>query len=101
MAGSNQNCWRRPCPRQYPAPAPLYARVSDLDVSEPRRPAARESARVLSEPEMRIHPSPASRPAVLRDPEISALLRQQNQLLLDILGALNAQLAAGLRTRGD
>lgn len=97
MARSDRPCSRRAAQPSRSAPAPLYARVSDLEPPTP--PRAPFGARPASEPEMRVHRPAALSPTAFRDPEVAALLRQQNQLLLDILGALNAQLAAGLRER--
>ena len=78
------------------SPAPLYDRVEDLrPAPAPGQGAARRS---LEDTEMRIrrYPAPVSIQATAADQEVVCLLRRQNELLTEILGVLNAQLAVGL-----
>ncbi|WP_033116187.1 hypothetical protein [Intestinimonas butyriciproducens] len=81
------------------SPAPLYDRVEDLRPAA-ERPAPGQGAarRSLEDTEMRIrrYPAPVSIQATTADQEVVCLLRRQNELLTEILGVLNAQLAVGL-----
>ena len=108
MAGRNstsQNRCRGPQPHSA-APAPLYDRVEDLRGSCLRTPptgaADRASARAaLAHAEMhvtRCH-TPLPAPRHPSDQVTADLLRRQNELLTDILGVLNAQLAVDLKQR--
>lgn len=45
---------------------------------------------------IRRYPAPVSIQATAADQEVVCLLRRQNELLTEILGVLNAQLAVGL-----
>ena len=87
------------------SPAPLYDRVEDLRPAAERPAPAAPCAtgwgaarRSLEDTEMRIrrYPAPVSIQATTADPEVVCLLRRQNELLTEILGVLNAQLAVGL-----
>ena len=86
------------------SPAPLYDRVEDLrpaaERPAPAAPAPGQGAarRSLEDTEMRIrrYPAPVSIQATAADQEVVCLLRRQNELLTEILGVLNAQLAVGL-----
>ena len=63
------------------------------------RPGGQGAARrSLEDTEMRIrrYPAPVSIQATAADQEVVCLLRRQNELLTEILGVLNAQLAVGL-----
>ena len=66
----------------------------------PAAPAPGQGAarRSLEDTEMRIrrYPAPVSIQATAADQEVVCLLRRQNELLTEILGVLNAQLAVGL-----
>ena len=73
MARPDRPCSRRAAQPSRSAPAPLYARVSDLEPPTP--PRAPFGARPASEPEMRVHRPAALSPAAFRDPEVAALLR--------------------------
>lgn len=91
------------------SPAPLYDRVEDLRPAAerpapaapaPAAPAPGQGAarRSLEDTEMRIrrYPAPVSIQATAADQEVVCLLRRQNELLTEVLGVLNAQLAVGL-----
>lgn len=83
----------------YAAPAPLYDRVEEL--RGPAAPVRSSALTALEETDMHIHRYPSPRPA-LSGPagqDTAELLRQQNSLLTEILGVLNAQLAVGLGQR--
>lgn len=87
---------------RYAAPAPLYGRVADLRPPAAASAPARTSARAaLEDMEMRVrrYPSPIPAPASASDQQSVDLLRRQNELLTEILGVLNAQLAVGLGQR--
>lgn len=81
------------------SPAPLYDRVEDLrPAAERPAPGQGTARRSLEDTEMRIrrYPAPVSIQATTADQEVVCLLRRQNELLTEILGVLNAQLAVGL-----
>ena len=94
------------------SPAPLYDRVEGLRPAVERpAPAVERPApaapcatgwgavrRSLEDTEMRIrrYPAPVSLQATAADQEVVCLLRRQNELLTEVLGVLNAQLAVGL-----
>lgn len=92
-------------PSRYAKPAPLYDRVAPApEPEEAAAPAICPTAGArerLAEAEMRItrHPAPIPAASTTAELEALALLRQQNQLLTDMLCALNAQLAAQLGCR--
>ena len=80
------------------SPAPLYDRVEDLRPAADPAPGQGAARRSLEDTEMRIrrYPAPVSIQATAADQEVVCLLRRQNELLTEILGVLNAQLAVGL-----
>ena len=101
MAGRNDGCRGRSREQgaRYLSPAPLYGAESLF--SQGWR-AQRGTARAaLANTEMRVHRPSAPLPVLSSpaDGELADLLRQQNALLTEILGVLNAQLSLSLERR--
>lgn len=97
---ARQNCPNRDRgPGRY-TPAPLYQRITVPEPAEeaaaPLAPVPSAARQTLAEADLRIRRYTNPVPAAPTSAECEALclLRQQNALLTDILGALNAQLAA-------
>lgn len=107
MARRNNACQSQSRGRgpQYTSPAPLYDRVEDLlpaaPPAVPAVPVGSAARAALAETEIRIcrYPSTLPTPASAAEQETLCLLRRQNELLTEILGALNAQLAVRLDQR--
>ena len=99
MAGRDDGCRGRSRELRDFSPAPLYGpeALSGL-CGRTERAAARAA---LANAEMRVHRPSVPLPALScpADWEAAGLLRQQNALLTEILGVLNAQLSLSLERR--
>lgn len=99
MAGRNHGCRGGSRTPEEFSPVPLYG---PEDRSGPGGRAERAAVRAaLANAEMRVHRPSAPLPALScpADWEAAGLLRQQNALLTEILGVLNAQLSLRLERR--
>ena len=87
----------RACPRGAGAPAPLMAlgRQAALELLEAREEPMKRYVHTICPPPWALPPEPSGQAAVELDHVLEALARQ-NQLLIELLGSVNALTAAAL-----
>lgn len=97
MARQRLDCTCRGQGPLYAAPIPLYDRASEVNAAVPPAAATTVARLQLAETPICRHSNPTAIQSTAAEREVLCLLRQQNELLTEILGALNSQLSIGLR----